>query len=64
MLREHILISAPKKCHRDMPKNPMPAAFIYDPKHWIAKAVYRNAWLITIQHATSFFDANRQATHP
>ena len=42
----------------------MPAAFIYDPKHWIAKAVYRNAWLITIHHATSFFGANRQATHP
>lgn len=45
-----------------MLKNPMPAAFIYDAKHWIAKAVYRNACLITIHHATSFFDANRQAT--
>ena len=45
-----------------MLKNPMPAAFIYDAKHWIAKAVYRNDWLITIHHATSFFDANRQAT--
>ena len=45
-----------------MLKNPIPAAFIYDAKHWIAKAVYRNAWLITIHHATSFFDANRQAT--